>query len=162
MRVKKRLMLLGLCLLATAGFVGWRGAVRPENTATSTQSAARAVVHGVSLRIELATTSTEREQGLSGRAAVPENYGMLFVFPEPGKYGFWMKDMRVPLDLFWLDSKGHVVTLQSDVATDTYPHVFEPVAPALYVLETRAGFARAHAIATGTVVDLKNIPSVSS
>lgn len=116
---------------------------------------------GVSLRIEYATTNATRELGLGGRASIPNNYGMLFVFREDGSYGFWMKDTLVPLDIFWLDSKGHVLSIASDIATSTFPHVFYSSAPARYVLETSAGFARAHGIATGTPLLLKNFPIVS-
>ena len=86
---------------------------------------------------------------------------MLFVFPKDDYYGFWMKDTLVPLDMFWLDDKGQVVSIAQDVATTTFPHVFYPSSPARYVLETLAGFARQHAIATGTPLLLQNIPSVS-
>lgn len=86
---------------------------------------------------------------------------MLFVFPEDGYYGFWMKDTLVPLDIFWLDSKGQVVSMMIEVATSSYPDVFYPAAPARYVLETAAGFARVHTIATGTPLLLKKFPSVS-
>src|SRR3989344_1524744 len=58
---------------------------------------------GVSLILDYATTDAERERGLGGRANVPYDYCMLFVFPREGKYGFWMKDMLVPVDIFWLD-----------------------------------------------------------
>jgi uncharacterized membrane protein (UPF0127 family) len=120
-----------------------------------------ATFNGVSLKLELATTSVARERGLGGRTAVPAGYGMLFVFPEPGSYGFWMKDMEVPIDIFWLDAQGHVVSIAADVATSTYPAVFYPAAPAEYVLETEAGFAALHDIATGTPLRLQNFPHVS-
>ncbi|MHB1163224.1 MAG: DUF192 domain-containing protein [Minisyncoccota bacterium] len=116
---------------------------------------------GVSLRIEFATTTATREKGLGGRTNVPEGYGMLFVFPKDSLYGFWMKNTLVPLDMFWLDDKGQVVFTARDVAPSTYPDVFYPTAPARYVLETAAGFARAHDIATGTPFLLKNFPIVS-
>lgn len=116
---------------------------------------------GVSLRVELATTTAAREHGLGGRSMIPERYGMLFVFPKDGLYGFWMKDTLVPLDIFWLDSKGQVVSIAPDVATSTYPHVFYPTMPARYVLETAAGFARTHVVATGTPLLLKKFPSVT-
>lgn len=86
---------------------------------------------------------------------------MLFVFPKDGLHGFWMKDTLVPLDIFWLDSKGQVVYIARDVATSTYPNVLYPATPARYVLETAAGFARARGIATGTLLQLKNFPNVS-
>ncbi|MFZ3044117.1 MAG: DUF192 domain-containing protein [Minisyncoccia bacterium] len=116
---------------------------------------------GVSLKIEYATTPAARTTGLGGRTNVPEDYGMLFVFPWDAFYGFWMKDTLVPLDMFWLDAQGRVVSIASDVPTSTYPFVFYPSAPARYVLETAAGFARAHNIATGTPLQLKSFPSVS-
>jgi uncharacterized protein len=116
---------------------------------------------GVSLRIEYATTEAEREKGLGGRINIPNDYGMLFVFPNSQKYGFWMKDMFVPIDMFWLNDKGQVISMVQDAATSSYPNVFYPTVPALYVLETKAGFASEHAIATGTPLLLKNFPIVS-
>jgi uncharacterized membrane protein (UPF0127 family) len=116
---------------------------------------------GVSLNLEFATTTAGREKGLGDRASLADNYGMLFVFPKADRYGFWMKDTLVPLDMFWLDDKGRVVYLATKVQPATYPHVFYPPVPALYVLETAAGFARAHGIATGTPLDLQKFPTVS-
>ncbi len=116
---------------------------------------------GVSLRIDYATTEVAREKGLGGRINIPNDYGMLFVFPKSERYGFWMKDMFVPIDIFWLDDKGQVVSIVQDAATSSYPNVFYPTVPARYVLETAAGFAREHSVATGTPLLLKNFPSVS-
>lgn len=127
----------------------------------TTNSLPQANLGGVSLKIEYALTEGERERGLGGRESIPANYGMLFVFPTADRYGFWMKDTLVPLDIFWLDDKGQVISIAQDVLPTSYPNVFYPTAPALYVLETAAGFARAHAIATGTPLVLKNFPSVS-
>lgn len=116
---------------------------------------------GVSLRIELATTTAAREQGLSGRESIPDDYGMLFVFDEPNYYGFWMKNTRISLDIFWLDDKGQVVSMVQSATPDSYPRVFYPAASASYVLETAAGFAEAHGVATGTTLSLKNVTGVS-
>lgn len=115
---------------------------------------------GVSLRIDVASTSEAQAKGLSGRARIPGDYGMFFVFQKDGMYGFWMKDMLVPIDIFWLDDKGQVISITEEVATSSYPNVFYPSAPARYVLETAAGFARTHTIATGTLLYLKNFGGV--
>jgi hypothetical protein len=53
------------------------------------------------------------------------------------------------------------VSLRIEYATSSYPSVFYPTSPALYVLETTAGFASEHNIATGTPLLLKNFPIVS-
>jgi uncharacterized membrane protein (UPF0127 family) len=111
---------------------------------------------GVSLRLELATTTAEQELGLGGRASLPLDYGMLFVFSEAGYYGFWMKDTLIPLDIFWLNDQGQVVWMEQSVATSTYPHVFYPSTPARYVLEASAGFGALHGVATGTPLSLQN------
>jgi uncharacterized protein len=115
---------------------------------------------GVSLRLVYATTSASRERGLGGRTSLASDEAMLFVFPKDDFYGFWMKDILMSLDMFWLNAQGQVISIAGDVATSSYPNVFYPTAPARYVLETVAGFARSHAINTGTSLHLKNFPSV--
>lgn len=123
--------------------------------------AATAEFGGVSLTLDYATTNETRERGLGGRESVPENYGMLFVFPSDDRYGFLMKDMLVSLDIFWLDNKGQVVYIAENAAPSTYPSVFYPTVPARYVLETAAGFARAHSVVLGTPLLLKSFERVT-
>jgi uncharacterized membrane protein (UPF0127 family) len=94
-----------------------------------------------SISFELATTTAAQELGLGGRADISPNYGMLFVFDKDGEYGFWMKDMRVPLDIIWLSDTGDIVHIERSVSPDSYPRVFYPGTPARYVLEMRAGQA---------------------
>jgi uncharacterized membrane protein (UPF0127 family) len=127
-------------------------------TSTSAQTAE---LGGVSLKLEYATTVSEKERGLGGQENIPIDYGMLFIFSKDDRYGFWMKDMLVPIDMFWLDDKGHVVTIAANVATSSYPNVFYPTQPARYVLETAAGFASSHDVVTGSILKLKNFPTVS-
>ncbi|MDR3547631.1 MAG: DUF192 domain-containing protein [Candidatus Pacebacteria bacterium] len=93
------------------------------------------------IAFEVSSTTAEQEQGLGDRANVPDNYAMLFAFPQDNQYGFWMKDMLVPLDMVWLTDDGDIASITPDVAPDTYPTVFYPPEPIRYVLETKAGFA---------------------
>ncbi len=147
-------ILLIVVLVATVAPVTYRTSVPEPDTELI------GMFGGVSLRIELATTTIAIERGLGGRKNVPDGYGMLFVFNKADRYGFWMKDMLVPIDIFWLDENKSVVSFISNVATSTYPNVLYPSAPAFYVLETRAGFAGLHTIATGTPLLLQNFADV--
>lgn len=104
--------------------------------------------------VELADTPEKRVQGLSGRSEVADEYGMLFVFEAEGRHGFWMKDMQVPIDIIWIGADGRIVHIEHEVAPSTYPNVFTPMAPARYVLETRAGYAKEQRWDTGTRLDL--------
>ena len=107
----------------------------------------------VTITAEIASTDPERVQGLSGRTSLLPNYGMLFIFDQPGNYGFWMKDMNFSLDMLFADTQGKVVTIAADATPESYrqnpPQVFYPSAPILYVLEVPAGFAAAHNIRQG-------------
>lgn len=106
------------------------------------------------ISFEVVTTTADQERGLGGRADIPPDYGMLFVFDKDDTYGFWMKDMQASIDMIWLSDTGTVITIDPDVAPSTYPHVFYPSSPARYVLEMRAGQAAARDWNIGTHVAL--------
>lgn len=157
----QRMTYVGILLVGAFLFIFSFYKTQPTLTEQDVSIAPQAEFGGVSLRLDYATTTASRELGLGGRTSIPDDYGMLFVFAKDSTYGFWMKDTLVPLDMFWLDSQGHVVFIAESVATSSYPNVFYPSVSARYVLETASGFARAHSIATGTPLLLKNFPSVS-
>ncbi len=105
------------------------------------------------LILDLATTSAARSRGLSGRASLDPNAGMLFVFDEPGLYGFWMKEMKFSLDLIWLDNKGKVVYITTNLSPKTYPNAFYPVSPVKYVIEVNAGWTKLNGLELGDTLD---------
>lgn len=107
-----------------------------------------------SFKFEIADSQEERVQGLSGRREVPPNYGLLFVFDEPGRPGFWMKDMYVPIDIIWLSEDGTILGIEEAVSPSTYPQAFYPPEPVSLVLETRAYEARAQGWEVGTQIAL--------
>lgn len=150
-------VIVGFSVLALASVVTYKTFTPPQWVQTTTT----AEFGGVSLKLEYALTPEEREQGLGGRESIRSDYGMLFVFPKADYYGFWMKDMHFPIDIFWLNAKGQVIDLHEGVATSTFPHVFYPPQPSLYVLETAAGFGELHGVETGTTLLLKNFPIVT-
>ena len=106
------------------------------------------------MRFEVVTTPAAQERGLGGRADIPENYGMLFVFPQAASYGFWMKDMLAPIDMIWLDTDGTILKIDANVPADSYPAIYYPPKPVKYVLETRANEAARRGWGIGTKVQL--------
>lgn len=110
--------------------------------------------HGKStLNLEIADSDKERELGLSGRESLASTTGLLFVFETPGRYGFWMKDMKFPIDMAWIDESKRVVYIENNVRPDTFPKVFTPTSTAQYVLETNAGFFEQSKIKIGDIVE---------
>lgn len=112
-------------------------------------------IGGTTINIDIADTPAEREQGLSGRVSLPDDYGLLFVFDTPGDYGFWMKDMNFAIDIVWINAEKKIVGVENSVSPATYPNVFYPKEPVLYVLEVPAGFAKGHHIDIGSEVLLE-------
>jgi uncharacterized membrane protein (UPF0127 family) len=105
------------------------------------------------IETEVVQTEAERAKGLSGRPCIEPNRGMLFVFDKPGQYPFWMKDMKFPIDIVWVDANHKVIGLDIDVAPSTYPHAFVSEKPAQYVLELQAKRAKDLNIGLGTTVN---------
>lgn len=107
------------------------------------------------LQVDVAADPASRERGLMFRPGLAPDRGMLFVFPEEQAWGFWMKGVTFPIDILWISANGTVVSVQSapPCVADPCP-VFEPAAPALYVVEAPAGYAANHSIGPGTAVSI--------
>lgn len=91
------------------------------------------------IKAELADTEEKRGLGLSGRPALPADRGLLFVFDQPGKYGFWMKDMNFPIDIVWLDAEKKIIGTTKNLSPDSYPQTFFPPQDISYALEINTG-----------------------
>jgi uncharacterized protein len=67
---------------------------------------------GYTIYAEIANTTEQRTQGLMYRTRLAPDGGMLFTFPQPGIWTFWMKNTKMPLDMLWIDEKGTIVHIQ--------------------------------------------------
>jgi uncharacterized membrane protein (UPF0127 family) len=117
-------------------------------------------INDLSIPVEIADSSEEWSRGLSGRQSLPAEQGMLFVFPAPGMYPFWMPDMRFPIDIIWIDQDRRVIGVSENVPpleNAAKPVYYRPPSPAQYVLEVNAGFARSHGITVGDQLSLPDI-----
>lgn len=100
-------------------------------------------IDGEEIMFIAAHTPERRTKGLSGQDFLGRNEAMLFIFDEPGKYNFWMKDMNFPIDIVWLNSYGEITFIQENVQPESYPLLFGPDrSDTLYVLEFAAGRAK--------------------
>lgn len=95
-------------------------------------------------QIEVADDAQTRATGLGGRENLASGSGMLFVFPKSDEYGFWMKGMRFPLDLIFIQ-KDKIVDIIKNVpppAAGTPENklpVYKSKLPADQVVELNAG-----------------------
>ena len=105
--------------------------------------------------VDLALTSGERAQGLSGRPSLDTDRAMLFVYERDGPRWFWMPDMHFPLDMVWIRADCTVAGVTADVPNppldtprDQLPR-YPASEPVRFVLEINAGQAETHRIIPG-------------
>ena len=102
---------------------------------------------------EVANTPAAQQKGLGGRKCIGPDQAMLFEFQKAGLLQFWMKGMRFPIDMVWLDPDRRVVWVERNVSPDTYPmNFFNRGDPAQYVLELKAGNAKELGLKVGSTV----------
>ena len=111
----------------------------------------------LSLTVEIADDGAEREQGLMFRPRLPENHGMLFVWPIAQRNVFWMKNTPEPLDLLFFDNGRLVATIAYAKPFDETP--LDPGVASDWVLEMPAGFAADYQLLPNQVWEGRLLPT---
>ena len=106
--------------------------------------------------IELADTQEKRTLGLMFRDSMPEDHGMLFIFPGETRRSFWMKNTRIALDIFYFDSNLTLVSVAENTPPCRTPGCpdYASDGPVKYVLELNAGKAAELGVKAGDVLEL--------
>lgn len=118
---------------------------------------AKATLGDQTINLEVAKTPEEQQIGLSEHTTLAENQGMIFTYEKPGYYSFWMRDMKFPIDIIFLDGE-KIVTVHKNVQPPTDKNASLPLytseQPANRVLETKAGLAEEYDLKKGDTIDL--------
>jgi len=69
---------------------------------------------GQQIRAEVMVRPEDMARGMMFREELPPGRGMLFVHPRPGQYSYWMYQVKVPLDIIWLDSNRRIVEISAN------------------------------------------------
>jgi uncharacterized membrane protein (UPF0127 family) len=113
-------------------------------------------LRGERFMVEVADTADKRSLGLMFRDSMPDDHGMLFIFPGETRRSFWMKNTRIPLDIIYFDSNLVLVSVSENtppcrtLKCPAYPSD----GPAKYVLELNAGKAAELGVKSGDVLEL--------
>lgn len=177
MNLKKDIAIIGGLFLLVAGLlvfgrnfttIGQLTPPRRESTQSATTSQRRPTEEGranvaikeLGIVAEVANTKDERAKGLSGRDSLPISEGVLFVFEKSGKYGIWMKEMRFPIDIIWIDEGKKI----ADIVANALPEpdkndeeltIYRPKTEALYILEINAGLSTLNNLQIGEEVNFE-------
>jgi uncharacterized membrane protein (UPF0127 family) len=107
------------------------------------------------VRVEVARTPAQRERGLMDRPSLDRDAGMIFVFDETARHGFWMKNTLIPLDMLFIGEDGRVAAI-----VPRRPLTLESTdggVESRYVLEVNGGWSAAHGVKVGDAVRFENV-----
>ncbi|MBL8239274.1 MAG: DUF192 domain-containing protein [Bryobacterales bacterium] len=152
MRFQTYWVLVVLTLLA--------GCVNQNKTATLEDLYTRDVKlpDGSKFRAEVVTSKFDMSRGMMFRDKLDSDRGMLFIHGEPGLFPYWMYQVRIPLDLIWMDQN----RLITQIVPNAEPCKSESAAKcpqyggsrrSLFVLELNAGMAEKHKLKLGDRLD---------
>lgn len=150
-----------LCLLvALAGACGYGSGEEvsgPTPSPSPTFRHATAIIEGdggpVLVEVEVAQTPEQRQRGLMGREELDADAGMIFLYFEATKGGFWMKNTLIPLSIAFFDRDGEIVDIldMKPCRIDPCPSYF-PDSPYYGALEVNAGAFRRWGVTEGDVI----------
>lgn len=148
MNSKRAILLLVIALLSLVIFSKpWEGTgpALPKIQINETQ-----------IMVDIADSVEEQQQGLSGRPDLQKHHGMLFVYAQPEKSCYWMKDMQFSIDILWFDERKTLVHQEKNISPDTYPNSYCTPAAAMYVLELLAGESQNIGVTQGQTFEFVN------
>jgi len=90
------------------------------------------------INTQIAQTPQQRQIGLMFRKEMPAHEGMLFIFDEPQKQCFWMKNTFLPLTAAFVDDDGVIVNTADMKPQSTESHCSDK--PVRFVLEMNQGW----------------------
>lgn len=105
----------------------------------------------------LAKDEKDKQIGLSKYDKIDKDKGMLFIFDKTDFYPFWMKDMKFPIDIIFINGN-KIVTIYAEVPTAKGNLVlYTPTEPADRVLEVKAQTSTKYNFRVGDTVEYKNV-----
>lgn len=128
------------------------------NKSTQLTIDAKVQIKEKTIAVQYADTPQKREQGLGGINSISDEEGMLFLFSAPQTPQFWMKGMKFPIDIIWIN--GNTIVGITDSArpepgrSDNDLTRYAAPAPVDKVLEVNAGWALRKDVNAGDTIKI--------
>ena len=115
--------------------------------------------------LEVVDDPMSRQLGLGGRESIPEDGGMLFVFPDAALRSFVMRDCPIPIDILFLSPTGTITAMhamtpeppqgqnESDFAYEQRLEKYGSRAAAMFAIELKGGTLEALELSVGDKID---------
>ena len=109
---------------------------------------------GAVIQAEHMRTQQEMMRGMMFRDELKPDRGMLFSHGSPGNFPYWMYQVKIPLDILWVNSARRIVEISAltppcpEGPASKCPH-YGGHAEALFVVELAGGVAAKHGLKLG-------------
>lgn len=154
--MKKVLLASALLLIIVAGVVLAQNYLKTNSLLFKKNPTV--TINGHKFQVAIADSNEEKEIGLSKTESLPQDQGMIFLFEKPGFYSFWMKNMKLPIDIIYINND-QIVTIQNNVQpakNDESPTIYTSTEPSDKVLEINSGLAEKYDLKKGDMVKYDN------
>jgi len=139
------ILILGIVLLSFLG-------IKKNNTDGQT-----ATINGIKFNLEIAETENEKTVGLAKYQSIEKDFAMYFPFDQKDYYSFWMKDMKFPIDILYIDN-GKIVAIFKNVKNPKSQNeelkIYKPEQLASSVLEISAGLSDKYNFQIGDTIKI--------
>jgi len=104
-------------------------------------------IKNIIINAEIADTRISRRNGLKFRKEIDKNAGILFIFPQPKRVSFWMKDTQIPLSIAFINKK-RIITQIVKMTPFSLKSITSRRS-CVFALEVNQGFFKEHKIKKG-------------
>jgi uncharacterized protein len=113
--------------------------------------------NGVTITAEVMIRPEDQARGMKYRDSLAADRGMLFLHGEDGAHAYWMHQVRIPLDIVWMDEGRRIVEMSPDTPpcpkpADQCPSYGGRVS-SRSVLELAAGSIEKHGLKLGDRIE---------
>jgi uncharacterized membrane protein (UPF0127 family) len=125
-----------------------------ELSVNPTLEVVRANIGKTQISIEVARTPRELAQGLMFRDQLSDNAGMIFCLLQEERASFWMKNVKIPLSVAYMDRNGVILDILDMKPFDESP-VWSRSNRVLYALEMNQGWFQLNKVKVGDQIKLE-------
>jgi uncharacterized membrane protein (UPF0127 family) len=105
------------------------------------------------LQVEVAEDDGSRARGLMFRTQMPEDVGMIFIFPQDIDGAFWMQNTLIPLSIAFIGADGRILEIQDMQPQTTDFH--RPAQRYRSALEANQGYFARSGVRPGDQAELR-------
>ena len=101
-------------------------------------------------KANVALDEKTREKGWNDKTSIESAEALIMVYPNEDKIAVSVKDMKVAVDIIWLDSNKKIVYLAKDISPDSPQMEITSDKSAKYVIELASGMIDSKSINIGS------------